>query len=172
MEDIVVEVVDKEEIEKGVITLSSGFQIKLNKIPYMLAADAQREMNKRKPQVPRIELEQGVTEPNPDDPTYLEDVQLWQMDSQVMQLDLIFLKSLEIIKSPPGSPKLDDEEWTEDLVAVGMTVPSKGSARRLKYLKTVVAPEISDFVDIQKEFSRVAQVTSEGVEAQANQFRR
>ena len=85
------------QIQKPTYTFSDGTSVELKPIPPLLI-NMVNSSTKGKPRPPKIEVEYAngrkVLEDNPNDPTYLEQLDQWNQDKQLRLLKLIYVQGV------------------------------------------------------------------------------
>lgn len=174
-DEVVGKVVEEaEEQVQDEVTLSSGAVVRAKRVPDNLLLAWQRQHQTPKPPIVTIEQEgrRPRREENPNDPDYLQAVETYQIEVAAAMTDFIHLTGMEIVSLPEGmKPFEEDDEWEEELEAVGLTVPAGKASRRLLWIRYKVAPSSDDLSLISSVYSQAVQdVDEEEVAIKEEQF--
>jgi len=166
---LAVEEAEKDTVVSDILTLSTGYVVKLITIPDALYMKIyNRFPEPTPPMIDRIDGGKTFQEPNPDDPQYEKDLLKHNklLSEAVSRAEA--LKGVEIISAPETAYLFDDDkEWMEELEAIGIPVPEKSSrsARYIEWFLYRVAPSWSDSNAIQDVRIAMRGLSEEEVEA-------
>lgn len=154
----------------GSVRLSSGVILKVKKVSGFLMQEVIKQFPK--PKVPMWHNEDmGRDEPNPDDPTYKE--QLSERDANIglAIIDLFIVSGTQLKDIPQGIPGPADDGWTDELEAIDMEISTKPMKRYLMWVKFVACPDENDVASIVSKVGQVSGVSEESVNSAAETFR-
>lgn len=144
------------------ITLSSGVVLKNRKVPPMILAKVEEKYPD--PPVPTVyDSERDRYLPNPDSPEYEKALEDNRMRKGNSLIDVLISMGTEIVSIPEGLQKPDDSEWVDDLLSIGIEVPSQNRARYLAWVKFYAATSASDIQELAKRGSESLGVTESEV---------
>jgi len=154
-----------EKEKEDTIVLSSGAVVRAKRVPDNLILALHRQYSAPKPPIVTIEEEgrRPRREENPNDPDYVQAMETYQVEMAGRITDLIHLTGMEIISLPDTIKDFEeDDEWMEELEAVGINVPLGKSSRRLLWIRYKIAPTSEDLNKISSVYSRTVGGPEEG----------
>jgi len=165
---------DLEEEVQDEVTLSSGAIVRAKRVPDNLLLAWQRQHQAPKPPIVTIEQEgrRPRREENPNDPDYIQATETYQIEVAAAMTDFIHLTGMEIISLPEGMKAYEeDDEWADELEAVGIDIPTSKASRKLLWIRYKVAPSSDDLTLISSVYSQAVQeVDEEEVAIKEGQF--
>lgn len=135
----------REDHDDGLVHLSTGVVLSRQPIPKMYIMDVIKELEKKRPKVPREfipELERE--EDNPMNPAYLEEKDKFEDMLNTAMIDLVILKGSKLHSVPEGVEPVESDSWVEDYAIFGINVPKTGKVRYLRWIRSVAAPTDED----------------------------
>ena len=171
-EDEVLEIAERgngNEVEEGLIVLSTGVVLRARTMPQGLLGDLLARFPDPTPPVMFI-AEKGREEENPHDPTYLARVKEKQVRLAKAMSDAAILTGTEVVEVPEGVRGPDDADWLEEVRALGYEVGG-ARARYLAWVKFCAAVTTDDFNLIWEAVGRQSGVTERDVATAARRFR-
>jgi hypothetical protein len=129
--------------------------------------------NFKAPKVPSVydkEKERAIE--NPQDPAYLQAIEVYQTERGLALLDACIALGTELETIPEGVTPLDSEDWIDELAVAGVTFDaSRPRIRYAMWVKTVAAVSEEDLLLVTKHVMRLSGVTKEDVDTALNSFR-
>ncbi len=115
----------------------SGLMLKLQKVNHQLVVDADARLVQPKPPQVYLKDEDRYIE-NPNSPTYQTELTAWA-NARYEQSNNIYL-GLGVMNEfpselPAGLHGLASDDWMDELTYLGLTVPEKGIARKVAWLR-------------------------------------
>lgn len=161
----------QQESADNIITLSTGVVLRIKPVSSMIFT----ELSKRHPQ-PKVPMwfnkENDRNEPNPNNPDYVEDMRNWQMNVGIGVVDIMIIMGTQFVSVTGDAPRLDDEEWIDNLVFTGMNIDRDNRrARYLAYIKYVAAVSDEDMEKLMQRVSGQSGVSEADVDSAVSQFR-
>jgi len=148
------------ETEPEFLTLANRGVIRPKALPDLMVQKLARQF--KRPEPPMITIEKGGKtwqEPNPSDPKYLADIEERKIVLGDAFIDLTMLAGFEIVQLPPGvKPMEKDEEWEEELKAVGIEVPEGRIEKRLLWMRYRIFQQASDLERLRVAVERLGSV--------------
>lgn len=141
-------------------TSKSGVKFKLVPMSKMLIVDATKRLDKPKPPVIHIE-EKDRTEENPNDPQYMEDVQIYNANRANLIMAIVFAYGCEVIEIPEGFSSVTDTDWSDDLAEFGVPIPIKGRARKAAWIRYHLVPDDNELTQLMQLIMKVGGTTLE-----------
>jgi len=173
IDKLAVEVSDNfhKDSNANLVALSTGVTLRVKSVSNILFM----EFQKKHPQ-PKIPMwhneENGRDEPNPNNPDYLEAMQLWQSSTGLGMIDLMIIMGTSLESVAGEAPKFECDDWIDDLAFAGIMVDgSNRRARWLAYVKYIAAPEDADMQKLMNGVSGQSGVAEADVQTAAIQFR-
>jgi len=74
-------------------------------------------------------------EENPNDPTYAEKVQAYDLERSMLTLDILLAGGVVEVVSAGAARPIETEEWSNELAQLGIEVPMEGVGRRTDWIK-------------------------------------
>lgn len=142
IENVVKGAEEAEQRERGLvdqITLSTGVVLKVKPVPkhFIFTVTSRFE----KPKVPvYLNESKGREEENPNDPDYIEAVEMYVADIASAAIDVVILRGTEVISIPDGFPDHNSKDWKEEMEILGMPLIKKERARYLAWIKGMACP--------------------------------
>lgn len=103
---------------------------------------------------------------NPDDPTYLEEVQAWKMAYSNAMVTAMIVLGTELESKPRGMPGPHDDGWLEEYsLLVTDLHPENKTWRYLTWVKFKAAQDEEDMMKIQEVVGRLSGVRESAVAA-------
>jgi len=164
-----------EESEKqtnaNLIALSTGVVLRTKPVSNIVFTEFQKKHPQ--PKVPVwFNKENDRNESNPNDPTYIDAMKSWQFEVGLGIVDLLIILGTSFESATNNAPKLNDEEWVDDLTFAGIEFDSSNRrARYLAYVKYIAAPEDSDMEKLMARVSGQSGVAEADVKTAEDQFR-
>lgn len=156
--------------QDSVVTLSNGVKLKLKPVPPFLVRQA--AMKLERPKVPKMDIGKGREEDNPDDPSYQEDLDLYENRATDAGVNVMIAAGTEIMSIPEGVPEVEDDSWLELLAFLEIEVDiERPLARYLTWMRYVGLATAADITLITGRLSKGIGLTEEEVEATAESFR-
>lgn len=160
--------------EVQLLVLSNGAVLRPRALPDLMVQKLMKQFPKQPP--PMVRIEQGGKtweEPNPNDPKYIEYLEQRQLDVGDAFLDLTVLVGFDILRLPKRiRPFEEDEDWEEELEAVGIEVPENRVAKRILWTRYRILQQASDLERLRAAVERLSGVEEEEVETAQEGFRR
>lgn len=160
-----------EDADKGTqneITLSTGVVLRAKKAKPMYLISVMTRFPRPKPPTYFVEA-MGREMENPDDPDYLDRVAAYEQEKNAEVLNALLVLGTELVKTPKGMPKPEDDEWLDTVNALNMPSHPKNKAwRYLTWLKLVGTDDENDLVIIQEAVSRLSGIREDDVKATEN----
>lgn len=158
------------------VRLSSGAVVRAKALPAFLlnriyAANPD-------PPPPMVEVDDGRggvrRESNPNDPDYLQELERHRLRVAQKILDVVLLRGVEVLETPPDVPALEDDAWlVEAEYLTGEEIPREGPGRRLAWLEMFIFLGAEDFSHVQQQCLTLSGVpTEEAVRAAEDGFPR
>jgi hypothetical protein len=160
-----------KETNANLVVLSTGVTIRVKPVSNILFT----EFQKKHPQ-PKVPMwyneDNGRNEPNPNNPDYIEANRAWQFDVGIGIVDLMIIMGTSLESVKDGTPKLEDDDWLEDLSFADVEVDRNNKrARWLAYVKYVAAAKDEDMEKLMAHVSGQSGVSEADVETASSQFR-
>jgi hypothetical protein len=103
---------------------------------------------------------------NPDDPDYLARVQAWERESSSMTLTAFIQLGTELVSTPKGFPRPEDDTWLEEYELLGLPMrPQNAAWRYLKWVKFKAVSDEKDLEKIRDVVGRLSGVSKQAVES-------
>lgn len=99
-------------------TLTNGIELTIKPVPPLLLQAVQEEFQQPDPPVVWME-EKGRDEPNPNDPTYVKEVEALETRQTVATNDLLLAVGTEVKHIPEGYVGPEDDSWIEGVEFAG-----------------------------------------------------
>lgn len=165
-----VEEIEEEERIDNVITLSSGVKIKIKAINKFFIYQATERFKPPKPPIVH-DKKKGRDEPNPNDPDYLEEMQMYLAEVSQVANDVALLRGVEISEIPKGIDGPESKSWKEEMEILGLPTDKK-KYRWLSWLKAVAIPNDEEMNIVLEAIGRLTGVTEANVAQAFESFRR
>jgi hypothetical protein len=176
------------------VTMSSGVTLKAKSVPITLLHQINTQYMDKRPVPPSVFIEvKGRSEPNRDDPDYIEAENAWQQEMTMAQLNVMLLKGVEVLTIPDGMehweitpierayydshPDFDVEDapipdWLMDLYLTGYKFdPRVNRKRYLYWMKFEACPTPADIEKISSLIATKAGVAEKDVDNSVTRFR-
>jgi len=141
--------------------LSSGVEIQLLPLPPLLQRAVEAKFPEPEPPIVEVKVHgKKETQPNPDDPDYLEAREQWAKDRGAALMDLAFIKGV-VLELP------EDETWIEELALIGVEVGESKAARKLAYLRSVAIATIEDMMGVTGRVLAMSGVSPQAIDKAA-----
>lgn len=161
--------ISEEEVPRE-IALSSGVQLKLKKSPPFVVSQA--VSNIQRPKIPIWHNpEKGREEENPADPEYEAEMLAYQGAAGTAIMNSLLLFGVDITHVPEELPQIEDDEWVEALLYLGLEAPKTDQIRRLLWLKTVALTEDEDIQAVSTALFAIQGIGEEDVAKAIESFR-
>jgi len=152
------------------LTLKSGVKLLLKPVPpYAIwAAIAKLE----EPKVPVVMIEaKGREEENPFAPEYLEQMDEFNAKRANAIHELMWVFGTKLLEVPDGTPRPEDDEWTEQLDYLGIQLGTTKGDRYVQWLKYCAITHADDIEAFTLAQTRLGGATEEDVAKVAESFR-
>lgn len=154
----------------NLIHLSTGVVLKPSRVPNLLISEVVSKF--KRPEPPTVFIEDiGRSEQNPNDPTYIDLVNQWQVEMTTALVDTMILVGTEVHSVPKGFSGPSDEGWTKKIHILGIDPGTDEYKRYLMWIKFHAAPSEKDISTIMEEVGRVSGVSESDVSEAIQQFR-
>lgn len=158
--------------ECRILHLSNGAIVKLTPPPTMAIQAFRQNHTKPKPPMVSVTVE-GRTweEANPNDPSYKEAVDEYNMESGEAMIRLMLWSSCEIQQLPRGGKSYEeDTDWVEELEELlDVVVPTSPRLRKIAWLRYRIFAAPKDFEEMQNALAALSGTPEEAIKkAQAN----
>ncbi len=134
------------------ITLTTGVVLRLKKFSFMRIQSIVSQF--KEPEIPKewdVAREREIR--NPDSPVYLAEKAEMDQRRTMAVIDAIMVFGTEIISVPKDFPKLEDDNWIEELEFINIKVDKESRlARYLNWVKNVAIRDPEDLIKISEEF--------------------
>ena len=171
VEKVVKAVEEAEQGERDNITLSTGVQLRIKSMPKHFIFQVTEKY--KKPKVPLyFDESKGREEENPDDPDYIEAMQMYLAEIANASTDVAILRGSEIVHIPDDVMGPDSDEFKMELEVLGFGMIDNSRARYLAWIKAIAAPTDADIETLFEEIGRMTGVTEADVAAAAEMFQR
>lgn len=161
------------------ITLESGVVLRLKPVSPITLRDAAAHLVR--PAVPVVEIPDtgGRTEPNPNDPEYIEALNKWTADVSEAGFTVALILGTEVESLPDGMPSWESDDWIEGLRAAREIVPgapplnvrTTGKGRYLDWLRMYAISTNTDAFRLSRLLTTGVTLTEEEVQSAADSFR-
>lgn len=153
------------------ILLSSGVVLNLTSVPKTFIYEATKAF--KRPKIPTyLNEDKGRREENPNDPDYLEAVEMYAADIANAATDVAFLRGTTIQEIPDDVMGPDSKEWIQEMEVLGLPMRDNPRARYLTWVKAIAAPLDNDINDLLEEVGRLTGVSESDVAEAVDRFRR
>ena len=152
-----------EMAERGedTMTLGSGEEIKLLRLPPLLVQRVDDQFPEPEPSMVEVTVhKKKVMQPNPDDPDYHKELERVRTAKGWAYLDLVFLKGIKF-EIP------EDEEWLEELRLAGIEVGDSKAAKRLAYVESVLITSVRELEEVTGRVLAMSGVTPQAIDEAA-----
>jgi hypothetical protein len=167
--DAVEEVEEEERKDSNVITLSSGVKIKIKAVNKHFIYQATSRF--KPPKAPRVKNEtKGREEENPNDPDYLQELEMYLAEVSMVANDVALLRGAEVVEIPKEIDDPDSKAWKEEMEVLGLATDSK-KYRYLSWLKAVAIPNDEEMNMVLQEIGRLTGVAEADVAEAVERFR-
>ena len=164
--------IEKEE-KDDTVRLSSGILIRPRHVPESMVTRIYAEL--KPPPPPVVEINEGGKkwkEPNPSDPEYREKLSDHALRLGEALFKLMALRGIEIVELPEGfAPYEKDESWTEELEAIGLSVPPSGPARYIEWVRYRLIATAEDYDILNKIILNISGISEEEIQEALDRFR-
>jgi hypothetical protein len=168
---VAVEEVEQGERDSGVVTLSTGVQLRVKPMPKHFIFQVTERY--KKPKVPLYFDEgKGREEENPEDPDYIEAMQMYLAEISNASTDIAILRGTEVVHIPEDVMGPDSEEFRDELEVLKFGMVDNSRARYLAWIKAIAAPTDADVENLFEEIGRLTGVTEADVAEAADRFQR
>lgn len=165
----VIEMLEDRNDDREVV-LSNGIILGIRPVPPFVTRAALSKLDT--PDVPVVHIaEKDRSEANPNDPTYIAAMQLYQAEKLAIFADVLMLKGTEVKFVPEGRCNPDDDIWVEELALVGIDVPTGKAARYLSWVKFHALETDRDIAYLTALLVRSSGVTEGEVQRAIESFR-
>lgn len=129
-------------VHDGLFYASNGLVLQLRRVSRFVLVDAARKM--KPPPVPSVYLaDKEREEENPEDPTYLQEMQDFEYERGMLTITTMLALGCEVHTMPEGMVPPDDDDWFAVLEALQITViPNNKRLRFAAWLKYVGLDDI------------------------------
>ncbi len=165
-----------EETEAGerdgnVVTLSTGVQLRVKPMPKHFIFQVTERY--KKPKVPvYFDETKGREEENPEDPDYIEAMQMHLAEISNASTDVAILRGTEVVHVPDDVMGPDSDDFKMELEVLKFGMVDNARARYLAWIKAIAAPLDSDIENLFEEIGRLTGVTEADVAEAADRFQR
>jgi len=159
--------------DPNIFIASTGVKFRIKAVNRQQLGGVTQRYMKSKPAPPVVYLEnKGREEENPDDPDYIEAMQMWTFGMAMAVNSISILRGTEVVESSIPSDMIHwkSEDWKFEVEIMGGDPQSE----RACYLEWVKAVACNDD-DLNKLFSKIGRksgITQEDVDSAVSQFRR
>lgn len=157
------------EPEENLITLSSGVVLRGKKANPLTLIQVMASY--QRPTPPLVYMKNmGREVENPDDPSYLEDVQAWKMSYSNAMVTAMIVLGTDLATKPKGMSGPDDNGWVEEYSLLVKDIhPENKAWRYLTWVKFKAMTDEADMAKVQEVVGRLSGVR-EGAVAAAEDF--
>ena len=151
---------------------SNGIVFKLKPVAPLLIMDAQRNLPEPvPPKVPNYDKGEGEDAPleeNPNDPTYIREMEAHRLKVGELSNAIFLTRGTELISVPEGVDAVESEEWSDEVKEfAGLDVPKVGRRRYYAWLKYVALTSLDDFQGLLTKLTSLGGITQEADVAEA-----
>lgn len=151
---------------------SNKIELELTQVPMLVLMKLEREAAARLAEIEAPKFYNDVIEDyeyNTDDPVYIskiENVKLQRLDET---LKVAFIRGVKrIVHVPEGIPKLEDQDWIDEMVFLGGEEPKNDLERKYQWLQNVAIVTKDDFQAIQEAVTATLAPKEDEVEKKPN----
>lgn len=160
------------EGECKILNLSNGAVVKLTPPPTMAIQAFRQGHDRPKPPMATVTVD-GRTweEANPNDPSYKEAIDQYNMESGEAMIRLMLWTSCEVQRLPRGVlPYEQDADWADEIQELmGVEVPTSSRLRKVAWLRYRIFASPKDFEAMQDALAILSGTSEEAIKkAQAN----
>ena len=149
--------------EQDVLELSTGVKLRLKKPSPMLVKEATQGLMREEQKPPKVFIqEKEREEPNPNDPGYIADHNVWLAEVGVRSLKALIPTGTALIEKPDDIVGPDDEDFVDLMEAMGQ-VPATGKYSRYVQWVMSVACSGPDLEILSVRLMRLAGIPEEDV---------
>lgn len=112
------EVYEKASREPRQLTLSNGIVLEIRRIPAQMMRRALQVV--KRPEVPTVDLGDGATEENPDDPDYQAALEAFHTRRMEVITEVLKTAGTKLVSVPEGMEGPGGDEWLEQARAIGL----------------------------------------------------
>jgi hypothetical protein len=154
----------------GLLRLSTNVVLKPVRVPNMIFPEVMRRYARPRP--PRVMIaDLGREEENPNDPTYLAQLEAYNSELGMAMVDTMIVMGTELVSAPKDFPKPAEARWADKLKAAGFTITSEPIQRYLMWVKYIAAPSDEDIQLIMEGVGRLSGVSEKDVSEAIDTFR-
>lgn len=122
------------EPDLSVYMAPNGLKLKLKKVSRFVVVDATKKF--KMPSVPVIyDKDKDREIENPNDPDYIAELRSAKFEQGMLAISVYLTLGTEVLELPANVSPVDATDWSEDLESLGITIPIKGRARYVAWLK-------------------------------------
>lgn len=127
--------------------LKPGLKFKIDKVSKYALIAIRNKLPRPQPPIHHME-EKGRSEPNPNHPEYLMNLQDHAIAQSIATVDAYLGLGTEVLSIPNGVIKVEDDAWIEKFEAMGLEIPRTTYPRYVAWIKMYAIPDDEEIADL------------------------